>query len=103
MTVFEFTLKFSRPETGADPQSYVDQLGAAGCDDAVIGVGQTGRIAVEFAREAESAFDAVSSAIDDVKKAVPLAKLIEVTPDLVGMTDVAENPWLPPSFCQYFQ
>lgn len=68
MTVFEFTLKFSLPETGADPQFYVEQLSTTGCDDAVIGVGQTGRIAQEFAREAESAFDAVSSAIDDVKK-----------------------------------
>lgn len=33
---------------------------------------------------------AVRSALADVKRAVPLAKLVEAAPDFVGLTDVAE-------------
>jgi hypothetical protein len=56
----------------------------------LIGVGQAGRIALDFTREANTAFEAVSSAIADVKQAIPGAKLVEATPDLVGLTDVAD-------------
>ena len=45
---------------------------------------------MDFAREADSAFDAISSAVTDIKQVVPDAKLIEATPDLVGLTDVAD-------------
>ena len=45
---------------------------------------------MDFAREAGSAFDAISSAIVDIRRAIPQAKLIEATPDLVGLTDVAD-------------
>lgn len=90
MSEFEFTLKFSLPDTGASPSSYIDALGAAGCDDALVGVGQNGRVALSFTREAGSAFEALFSAITDVKQGIPGAKLIEATPDLVGLTDVAD-------------
>lgn len=90
MREFEFTLKFGLPDTGADPDRFIEALGAAGCDDALVGAGQAGRIALDFTREANSAFEAVSSAITDVKAAIPGAKLIEATPDLVGLTDVAD-------------
>jgi hypothetical protein len=73
-----------------DPEALVERLGEAGCDDALIGIGQPGRLALEFTREAESAEEAVRSALADVRGAVPLARLIEVAPDLVGLTDVAE-------------
>lgn len=49
-----------------------------------------GRIALNFVRESESALKAVSSAIADVKQAIPGARLIEATPDLVGLTDIAD-------------
>ncbi len=90
MKAFEFTLKFSLPETLFDPGEYVEKLGKEGCDDALIGVGQPGRIALNFSREAEAAFDAIAGAVADVKRAIPDAKLVEATPDLVGLTDVAE-------------
>lgn len=90
MASFEFTLKFSLPEDGTDPECYVEALGAGGCDDALIGTGLPGRIALDFDREAESAFVAVSSAVADVKSVIPGAKLVEATPDLVGLTDVAD-------------
>lgn len=87
---YEFTLKFSFPDTGVDPETYVSQLGEAGCDDAIIGIGQKGKIALQFDREAEDAHTAVLSAIRDVKSVIPEAKLIEATPDLVGLSDIAD-------------
>lgn len=67
----------------------VERLGNSGCDDALIGVGQAGRIALEFARNSESAHSAILSAIHDVRRALPKAELVEAAPDLVGLTDVA--------------
>lgn len=90
MKEYEFILKFNLPDGNIDPEQYVDPLYEAGCDDANIGIGQKGRIALNFVREGRSAIDAIFSAISDVKKAIPKAKLVEVTPDLVGFTDIAE-------------
>ena len=73
-----------------DPNALVERLGEAGCDDALVGIGQPGRLALEFTREADSAEAAVRSALADVRVAVPAARLIEVAPDLVGLTDVAD-------------
>lgn len=87
---FEFGMKFKIGAANADPREWVERLGEGGCDDAVIGTGQPGRIALEFTRKARSVEDAIISALTDVKKAVPDAELIEVTPDFVGLTDVAE-------------
>lgn len=90
MTDYEFTLKFSLPESGADPGVYIEALAAAGCDDALIGIGQRARIALDFTRTAKSAYAAISTALRDVRKAIPQAELIEATPDFVGLTDVAD-------------
>jgi predicted DNA-binding transcriptional regulator AlpA len=87
---FEFGMKFRVGADSADMDALVERLGEAGCDDAVIGVGQPGRIALDFAREAPSVKGAIISALRDVKSAIPDAELIEVTPDFVGLTDVAE-------------
>jgi hypothetical protein len=90
MNKYEFILTFSLPDVQEDPERYLDALYEAGCDDALIGTGQPGSIALEFVREAKSAAAAVNSAIANVKDAIPGAELIEVKPDLVGLTDVAE-------------
>ena len=87
---YNFTLKYQLAEQDANHDELVERLGAAGCDDALVGVGQPGRIALEFVREAESAEAALMSALADVKRAIPSAKLIEAAPDFVGLTDVAE-------------
>lgn len=87
---YTFTLKYQLSEQDSDPDSLLERLGSAGCDDALVGVGQPGRLALEFFREAQSAEEAIQSALSAVKTAVPSAKLIEVAPDLVGLTDVAE-------------
>lgn len=87
---YDFTLKFKLPDTCGNTDDLVEQLGQAGCDDAVIGSGMPGRLALNFIRSAESAEQAILSALSDVKKALPLASLIEVGPDFVGLSDVAE-------------
>ncbi|MGO9800788.1 MAG: DNA-binding protein [Candidatus Binatus sp.] len=85
---YEFTLKFAVPGTNAD--ELVDRLGVAGCTDALVGTGQPGRIALNFTREANSAMTAIVSALEDSRKAIPEARLLEITPDFVGLSDVAE-------------
>ena len=90
MSEFEFTLRFLLPEDAPDPESHVEALYQAGCDDGLVGMGRHGHIAVLFAREARSAFHAVTSAVRDVRKAIPGALLVEASPDFVGLTDVAD-------------
>jgi predicted DNA-binding transcriptional regulator AlpA len=87
---YDFVLKFKLAEGSTDANDLVERLGEADCDDAVVGTGQPGRIALNFTREADSAQQAVISALEDVKRAIPDAELIEVSPDLAGLTDIAE-------------
>ena len=87
---FTFTLKYQLPTHDTDTDALIERLAEQGCDDALVGVGQPGRLGLEFVREAASAREAVESALADVQRAVPEARLIEATPDLVGLTDVAE-------------
>lgn len=87
---YEFTLTLKLAPDDSNMDELVERLGAAGCTDAMIGIGQAGQLALDFVREARSAEQAILSALKDVKKAIPTAKLIEVGPDLVGLTDVAE-------------
>ncbi|NOQ35988.1 MAG: DNA-binding protein [Methylococcaceae bacterium] len=90
MQDYEFTLKFTFSGSTVNPESYVEQLAEAGCDDALVGIGQNGRIALNFNRESDNAFNAVCSAIKDIKSVIPDAKLIEATPDFVGLSDIAK-------------
>ncbi|RMX05714.1 DNA-binding protein [Corticibacter populi] len=87
---YTFTLKYQLAGDDSDMDALVERLGKAGCDDALVGIGQPGRLALEFTREATDAGSAVRSALADVRRAVPSARLIEAAPDLVGLTDVAE-------------
>ena len=87
---YEFTLIFKLPENQTDPESLIEQLGQAGCDDALIGSGMPGRLAFNFNRPAENAEQAIQSAIFDIQSVIPDATLIEAAPDFVGLTDVAD-------------
>ena len=89
MEQYDFTLKFALGQQGADPESYIENLMNEGCDDALIGIGSPGRIALDFTREADSAEQAVMSALSDVKRAIPDATFIEAAPDFVGVPDIA--------------
>lgn len=87
---YDFTLKYQLAVDDCDLDQIVERLAEAGCDDATIGVGQPGRIALVFARESATAVQALLSALEDVRRAVPSARLVEAAPDFVGLTDVAD-------------
>ncbi len=90
MNTYEFELKYRLPKTSQDSEAFVERLGKAGCTDALVGIGQAGRIAFHFTRDANSALEAVLSAVKNIKKAIPEASLIEAVPDLVGLSDIAD-------------
>ena len=69
MNIYEFKLIFKLPPGKEDAASHIDALGEAGCDDALIGIGRKGRIALDFAREA--------SQLQDVALPKDLATLIK--------------------------
>lgn len=77
---YTFTLRYQLGADDPAPEGLVEQLGAAGCTDALVGIGQCGRLALEFTREADSADAVVRSALADVQGAVPSACLVEGPP-----------------------
>ena len=87
---YTFTLKYQLAVDDRDPAAIVERLGAGGCDDALVGTGLGDRIALEFTRDALTAAAALRSALEDVRRAIPGAKLTEAGPDYVGLTDVAD-------------
>ena len=56
---YTFTLKYQLADDDRDTDALVERLGEAGCDDALVGIGQPGRLALEFTREAVDAATAV--------------------------------------------
>lgn len=90
MQSYEFELLFALPSAEPDFGDYEDRLFEAGCDDALLGIGRPGWIALDFGREAADAKTAVLSAISNVRMAIPDAVLVEASPDLVGVSDIAE-------------
>lgn len=83
-----FLLRYRLPESMAS-EEVVERLDAAGCHDALVGIGVPGRVALDFSRKAESAEAALLSALRDVRGALPEARLVEAEPDLVGLTEAA--------------
>ncbi|MGD0960426.1 MAG: DNA-binding protein [Methylomonas sp.] len=90
MNKYDFTLKFDISGIKDAQDTIAGALYGNGCDDAVIDIGKAGQIALNFERNAASATEAISSALNDVKKTLPDARLIEATPDFVGVTDIAD-------------
>ena len=88
MKEFNFELIFKLVDT-QDSNEYLDVLFENGCDDATISTGQLGMLSLSFTREAINASVAVESAINDVKKAIPSAKLVEATPDIVNISEIS--------------
>ena len=88
MKEFNFELIFKLVDN-QDSNEYLDVLFENGCDDATISTGQLGMLSLSFTREAVNASVAVESAINDVKKAIPSAKLVEATPDIVNISEIS--------------
>ena len=89
MKEYNFTLMFKLNDSNIDPEIYLDQLYEASCDDALIGIGKKGYIALDFIRESFCAYEAINSAINDVKSVIDNVELTHVSPDLVGIKDLA--------------
>ncbi len=86
MKEYEFTLKFTLDNISSNAEDYISSLEKEGCDDATIGIGKNGCIALLFNREANDAKQAVISAINNVVKAIPNAKLIDARLDSIGIS-----------------
>jgi len=78
MLEYTFTLKYRLPYGANDVDTLLDRLGRAGCNDALVGIGTVGHIALEFTRASESLEGAFHSAFRDVKAAIPSAILVDI-------------------------
>ncbi len=84
---FAFTLSYRLSAQDRDQDELVERLGAAGFTDALIGIGRQGYLVMVLHREAINAEAALFDALDDIKRAIPTAQLIEaesecdLTPD----------------------
>lgn len=78
---YTFTLKYRLSAANQNVDDLIERLGAEGCDEVLVGVGQPGRVALEFTREADSAQAAIQSALVDVKRVMPKAQLLEDAPE----------------------
>ncbi len=88
MKEYDFTLIFQLTEPDVNPEIYVEALYEAGCDDALIGTGKLGYLSLNFLRESNSAFEAISSGINNVKSVLTEAELIHISPDLVVVKEL---------------
>ena len=89
MPEYDFTLKFKLSNSQILPESVLDRLYQSGCDDALIGIGKPGYLGLNFVRESTSAYEAIQSAVKNVRSVLKNAILVSVAPDLVGITDIA--------------
>ncbi len=81
---FEFDIAVSLPKGSGDDDSIMDALFEAGCDDAVVGLGNSDLIGLGFTRAGEDAEVVISAAVKQVLSALPkgaqlLDKPIEAT------------------------
>lgn len=90
MNEFEFTLIYKLKNDEEDASKYMDALFEAGCDDAVVSLGKKGMISLDFIRDDVQADLAIISALKDVKKAIPDARLVEASPDFVTTTELSK-------------
>ncbi|QJD91680.1 hypothetical protein HH213_17255 [Duganella dendranthematis] len=74
----EFTLVFSTARCVEGVDEIVEILGQAGPTDATVGLGKRGHVALMFSREAASLGAAAQDAIAEIKRVLPMAKLVEL-------------------------
>ena len=91
MPEYEFTLTFNLPDAQSNPEDFLESLATVGCDDALIGIGKRGKIAVDFIRESSSAQEAVYSAIAQVVLAIPQAVFLDLSPDFISLMEVGQD------------
>ncbi|MGK7898382.1 MAG: DNA-binding protein, partial [Xenococcus sp. (in: cyanobacteria)] len=88
MNKYDFALIFKLADE-IDSEIYLDAIYEAGCNDASVCMGKIGWMELDFIRCSHSASEAIESAIADVNRAVPNAVLKHISPDIVGITEIA--------------
>jgi hypothetical protein len=68
-----FTLTYQLHPDDSNHDSIIERLHECGCNDALVGLGVEGHIALEFIREGATAASAIESAKADVARAIPTA------------------------------
>ena len=89
MNEYNFALHLKLSCIQTDPSIYEDRLFEAGCDDALLGIGQQGYLGLNFIRTANNGVEAITTAIEDIKTVIPDCELYYISPDVVGMTEIA--------------
>lgn len=89
---FEFELVFALPPGDHDPIDLSNTVFEAGFDEALVGTGMKGLLAVELEQQGDDAETAILAAARRLMKVLPPGTLLrEVRPDLVSLADVAER------------
>ncbi|OLP59643.1 hypothetical protein BJF93_11240 [Xaviernesmea oryzae] len=89
---FEFEVVFALPEGDHDPFKLSDCVFEAGFEDALVGTGIAGLVAVELEAEGDDAESAILAVAAMLLKHFPAGtQLREVRPDLVSLADVAKK------------
>jgi hypothetical protein len=89
---FEFELVFALPDGEHDPFALSNAVFEAGFEDALVGSGQTGLLAVGIETEGEDAEGAILDAARALIRVLPVGTVLrEVRPDLVSIAEVAEK------------
>ncbi|NBC94740.1 MAG: hypothetical protein GVY27_00115 [Deinococcus-Thermus bacterium] len=87
---FEFELVFVVPAADFDPYHLSDAVLAAGFEDAVIGTGTHGLLAVEIDADGEDAESVIVETARAITRSLPRGSALrEVRPDLVTLAEVA--------------
>jgi len=88
MNKYDFALTFKLAEE-IDSEIYLDALYEAECDDASVCMGKIGWLELDFIRSSPSASEAIETAIISVNHAIPDAVLKHISPDIVGIAEIA--------------
>jgi hypothetical protein len=80
---FAFTLRYRLAAHDCNYAELAQRLAASDCADALVAVGRSGYLALDFLRAADSAEAALSCAIADVERTVPSAELVDIRSDFM--------------------
>lgn len=89
MPRYAFELRFACSWEITEASFVLDQFARAGCTDVSARPAKAGRVVVAFDRVAANARRALRSAIGSAAVALPMARLVEVSPDVVGYAEMA--------------
>ncbi len=88
MNNYQFQLVFLL-HPNEDTEQHLDALFEAGCDDGLMSIGKAGYLAADFTRESVTAYEAIKTAIENITKAIPHAKLIKAGPYIANLSEMA--------------